>query len=63
MLILIMLSMSIHNSNIYLLRETIEFGNIININEEGMPIFFIFLLLIIFKGLNTIAFNTRRFKN
>lgn len=41
---LIMLSMSIHNSNIYLLRETLEFGNIININEEGMPIFLYFII-------------------
>ena len=36
---LIMLSMTIKKSQIYLLRESIEFGNMIDINEDGMPKF------------------------
>jgi len=36
---LIMLSMTIEESQIYLLRESIEFGNMIDINEDGMPKF------------------------
>ena len=36
---LIMLSMTVKDSNIYLLRETVEFGNIMSKNDEGMPLF------------------------
>lgn len=36
---LIMLSMTTQNRNIYLLRESVEFGNIINTNEDGLPLF------------------------
>ena len=36
---LIMLSMTIENSQIFLLRESIEFGNMIDVNEDGMPNF------------------------
>ena len=36
---LIMLSMTVEESQIYLLRESIEFGNMIDINEDGMPKF------------------------
>lgn len=36
---LIMLSMTVKDSNIYLLREAVEFGNVISKNEVGLPIF------------------------
>ena len=36
---LIMLSMTIEEAQIYLVRESIEFGNMIDINEDGMPKF------------------------